>query len=235
MTNLFLLIMPLVGGYLFLSYWNVTRYNASRITGYRLFFQSAFVGIILLIFAKPLANILLLFNSINDISEWITPTGFNLESTVAFSMGLVLPHFLNIFFDRQKFARIMAKNQGDSLHLMIYKAIDNRKPIELTMRNRKVYIGLVSIAGDFVNENIIVTPYYSGYRDKETRALIITSNYQDVLAEMKKKEILQKIGIERSDLNVTVRMNDVATAREYYPEVYFEFEKLSMAQVAQVR
>ena len=223
MANLFLLIMPLVGGYLFLSSWNVTKYRANRIAGYRLFFQSAFVGIILLIIAKPLANSLLILDSVNSISKWIIPTGFNLESTIAFSIGLVFPHFLNLFFGRQKFARIMAKDQGDSLHLMIYKAIDNDQPIELTLQNRKVYIGLVSIAGDFVNENIIVTPYYSGYRDKETKVLIITNNYQDVLEEMKRKKVLQKIGIQRSNLNVTVRMRDVATARVFYPEVYAEF------------
>ena len=217
--------MPLVGGYLFLSTWNFTKYKAYRATGYRLFFQSAFVGFLLLIVAKLIVKILLFCSSMYliMISEWIIPTGFNLESMAALIIGVMFPYLLNPFFSKRKFARVAAKDRGDSLHLMIYQAIENDQPIELTMQNGKVYIGLVSITGGFVNECAIVTPYFSGYREEKTNVLVITNNYQDVLAEMMKSGIK----IKRSDLNVTLNMSDVATAKVFHPEVYVELEKLS--------
>ena len=96
---------------------------------------------------------------------------------------------------------------------------------------QKVYIGLVSITGDFVNEFVIVTPYFSGYREEKTKVLVITNNYQNVLVEMKKKENSSKIEIERSNLNVTLKMSDIVTAKIFYPEVYVEFERLNRRSI----
>ena len=236
MTNLFFLIMPLVGGYLFLSTWNVTRYKTIRIAGYSLFFLSAFVGIVLLVIAKFLVKFLLLFNysnlMISFISDWFIPTRFDLESMMALVVGIGFPFLFNLFSDKHKFAKIAAKDRGDSLHLMIYKAIENEQPIELMMQNGKVYIGLVMITGDLFNEYVIVTPYFSGYRDEKTNELVITNNYRDAQKEMTKKENSSRIEIEHPDLNVTLKMNDVATAQVFYPEIYAELEKLSMKSMA---
>ena len=179
------------------------------------------------------------FDSINSIflliSEWIIPTGLDLEGIAALIVGIGFPYLsnflLNFFCDKHEFARAAAKDRGESLHLTIYEAIDNKQPIELTMQNNKVYIGLVSITGDFVNEFVIVTPYFSGYREEKTKVLVITNNYQNVLVEMKKKENSSKIKIERSNLNVTLKMSDIVTAKVFYPEVYVEFERLNRRSI----
>ena len=239
MTNLFLLIIPLVGGYLFLSILNLTKYKIIRTAGYRLFFLSAFVGIVLLIIAKIIIKFLLTFNIMNliisIISEWTIPTGLELESMTALFVGVGLSFLLNLIlrirFGKHEFAKVAAKDRGESLHLMIYEAIENKQPIELTMQNEKVYIGLVSITGDFFNECVIVTPYFSGYRDEKTNDLVITNNYKGVLTEMRNKENSSMIEIEHSDLNVTLKMSDVATAQIFYPEVYIELERLSRRSI----
>ena len=90
---------------------------------------------------------------------------------------------------------------------------------------------MVSITGDFVNEFVIVPPYFSGYWEEKTKVLVITNNYQNVLVEMKKKENSSKIEIERSNLNVTLKMSDVATAKVFYPEVYVELERLNRRSI----
>ena len=234
MTNFFLLIMPLVGGYLFLSILKTTKYKLIKTDGYRLFFLSAFVGIVLLVITKVLIKCLLLFSHVNlkssFISEWLIPTRFDLESMAALVLGIGLASFSNIilklFFDKHEFAKAAAKDRGELLHLMIYFATESQKPIELTMQNDKVYVGLVSIKGELFNECVVVTPYFSGYRDKKTNNLVIINNYIDVLKEVREKKSLAEIKIELPDLNIILKMSDVAAAQVFYPEVYTELKKL---------
>ena len=238
MTNFFLLIMPLVGGYLFLSILILTKYKVIKADGYRLFFLSAFVGIALLVIAKILIKFLLLFShadlKISFISEWLIPTKFDLESMAALVLGIVLAYFLNAIlkpiFDKHEFVKTAAKDRGELLHLMIYVATEGHKPIELTMQNDKVYIGLVSIVGELFNECVIVTPYFGGYRDKETNNMVIINNYIDVLKEINEKK-LSKIKIEQPDLNIVLKMSDVAAAQVFYPEVYTELKKLGKRSI----
>src|SRR5688500_8981224 len=43
------LLLPLLGGYIFISYWNRTRFDAKRYSGERLLLHSALAGIFLLV------------------------------------------------------------------------------------------------------------------------------------------------------------------------------------------
>lgn len=230
MTNLVLLIMPLVGGYYFLSRCNLTRFEAYKDTGYRLFLGSALVGIVLLLIAKITVS---LFNLDYFASEFFIPTGFNLESLLAMTFGIVLPFFVNSillvlapFFDTgpRELTRRVAKNRGDFLYIRINDAIDMRQLIELTMQNGKVYIGYITKFGGLDSECVDLVTYASGYRDQKTRDLVITCDYSIFVVKMG-KEFFSEIGITPFDLNITLKMSDVATARVFYPDVYTEFER----------
>lgn len=43
------LLLPLLGGYIFITYWHRTRFSARRYTGERLLFHAALAGVIFLI------------------------------------------------------------------------------------------------------------------------------------------------------------------------------------------
>jgi membrane-associated protease RseP (regulator of RpoE activity) len=43
------LLLPLLGGYLFLTHWNRTRFDTNRYSGERLIFHSAAAGVIFLL------------------------------------------------------------------------------------------------------------------------------------------------------------------------------------------
>ena len=142
--NVFLLIMPLVSGYWFLSFWNRTKFKVYTKSGYRVFLESAFVGIVLLFIAKFAISIILalpviqLDNLINVGLKWIIPTGFNSEGTLALVIGLALPFILNCFTDERKFKRHAAEERGGQLYVKICKAMDESRLVELTIQSRKV-------------------------------------------------------------------------------------------------
>jgi hypothetical protein len=50
------LILPLLGGYFFISYWNYTRFDSHRYSGERLIFHSAAAGVIFLILSFCITN-----------------------------------------------------------------------------------------------------------------------------------------------------------------------------------
>lgn len=43
------LLLPLLGGYVFITYWNYTRFSARRYSGERLLIHSALAGVLLLV------------------------------------------------------------------------------------------------------------------------------------------------------------------------------------------
>ena len=127
MTNLVLMIMPLVGGYWFLSNCNRTKYMAYGYTGYRLFFGSAFFGIVFLICAKLILSTMSAISTINYItgciSEWLIPTGFNLESTLAMIIGIASPYmfYSSIYKDNGRFASGNGRNVPRRIEVIFCK------------------------------------------------------------------------------------------------------------------
>ena len=49
-----LLLVPALAGYLFLNWFNGTRYSLPRETGYHVVFQSAIAGVVLFVIARLL-------------------------------------------------------------------------------------------------------------------------------------------------------------------------------------
>ena len=160
------------------------------------------------------------------VSEWLIPTGFNLESTLAMIIGIASPYALNRLFDRHKWANRAAIDRGDVLHARIYEANSNKQTIELTMQNRDVYIGFISKLESLGSDFVDLIPLASGYRDEKTKDLVIKRDYTNIMIGMEEKTIISRIGINHSNLSVTLKMSDVSSAQLFYPEVYAEFERL---------
>ena len=88
--NLALMLLPLIGGYVFLSSCNITRFKTIFYSGYRLFFKSAFWGIILLVSATfilstitelvTVENTVIEFITAKNIEKFVVPVGLKLES-----------------------------------------------------------------------------------------------------------------------------------------------------------
>jgi len=51
------LLLPLLGGYIFITHWNRTRFNAKRHTGERLLFEAATAGLLFLLIAFVLVHL----------------------------------------------------------------------------------------------------------------------------------------------------------------------------------
>lgn len=212
--NLALLIMPLIGGYVFLSSWNFTKFKAVSDSGYRLFFKSAFFGMVLLISAKIILFTLTNFMILEYIEKIVIPTGLNLESVLAMMLGVVAPHFLNIKSNADLNSKQEALNRGNQLFLTIRESLLNVELVELSMTNGKVYIGF-PVGMDLGDEYVKINPYASGYRDVETKILIITFKY----------EAIDYMSLHEKELFVSVKVDEIISVKIFYPEIHSETEK----------
>ena len=224
--NLISLIMPLVGGYWFLSVWYGTRFTVRRDSGYHLFFKTILFGVVFLFVAKILLIFLKDRIAICFDLQIFIPTELDLESTVAMILGVALPYVLNIFYNQAKHALIAAEGRGDLLYVTITKAIGKVELVELTMSGGKVYIGYPSSLTGFENKFVNLIPYASGFCDSETKELKLTSRYSLALDDFARRKILYKRITSFSEISINIKVKEIISARIFYPEVYAEFERI---------
>lgn len=143
-----------------------------------------------------------------DALQW---TWFVILAIVSWIAGDVirgLAHLYLIIYYRTWQTKWMMMNDilsESPLDHLLYMAQWERVPVILTMSNRKVYVGYVSECAEPVqsagaNQEIILLPLKSGFRDEKTLKVSITTYYH------KDSE---------DDLNVILGQADIVSAGEF--------------------
>ncbi len=222
-----LLLIPSLGGYWFLQRANFTRFEIYRLSGYHLLFRSALAGIILASFAHPIA--LFIDALVPQLrSFWYAYISVNYVDTAILSILLaaIIPPVINRFHSEERAAKRTAENYGDLIEMMIARAFEQRKLIELSLKNRKSYIGMVrqrSITKRGQSD-VTLVPVVSGYRSEDTLELHITTDYVPIIYEMIKNDPDEIPEILR-DFNVVLPRSEVCSARIFDPEAYRLFQR----------
>ena len=168
-------VAPLIGGYWFLLTWNYTKYVVRQDSGYHLFFKSSIAGIFFLIVATQLVFLYDFFEY--GIIARLIPNGFDPSSILAMTIGIVSSYLLNIFSNKRNGLARAAESRGKYLQLMIQQAFDQLVMIEVTLKDGKVYIGVPLNEMPFDSEDLNLFLFFSGYRESETKQLIISKSY----------------------------------------------------------
>jgi hypothetical protein len=193
-----LLLLPFLGGYLFLRWWNPTRYHALRAEKERLLILAAIPGLVSLIIAFAVVKFL---EALLPCSQWPkfpcfpawwkgnVPFDYLGTSLLAFALGASIWKPWNYLFCEQKVALDKVIDEDKiPFELLLKKAQDQAKTVSVTMSNGKVYIGWVTHAFNpaLPTRFIQILPSKSGYRDGETKRLKITTFYLEALDSLKR-------------------------------------------------
>ena len=232
-------MLPAVGGYWLLTNWNYTRFQLVRDSGYHVLFRSAVTGFVLFSLARTIT--LFLEARWRDVSElwdlhYLAP--FSLEVILSFLLAFLLPIVFNVFYSRQSGAEKAAQDSGDHTELLIAESIERQLPVEISLRNRKVYIGLAieSGIGSGSDSDIAIIPLYSGYRDEETLDLHIETDYLPIIwnyvnEDEEEDAQEEERGDEEEDgenwipeeFRVVLPLSEIASGRLFDEEVYDKF------------
>lgn len=204
MDTALILLLPLVGGYIFASRWLITSYSVAREDGHRLYFRAAFYGAFTFAVALLLRFILLGYSeSYVDVELSITsylrhflktPTDSGQVDTLLISIyalivGSALWVPLNQIFFRPLSIRRLILNwavEDDDFEKLIQSAAQRSMPVCVTMDNRKVYVGFVSVTMNPKRERkaLTILPLMSGSRDSESGKIVFTTFYNKIYDEL---------------------------------------------------
>ena len=191
--NLFLL--PLLGGFLFLRKWNLTKYHALRAEAERLLILASIVGLITLVIAFLLMRLSQFVPYGPEVTAWWNhqvPFEYLGTSLFAFTLG-ALGHIPLNRLARCSDDRAMDQMiEHDRLPLsrLLKKAFDENKTVSVTMSGGKVYVGFVT---HLLNPGLPITfieilPTKSGYRSQEEKTVTFTTFYTNVLDQLSKTD-----------------------------------------------
>ncbi len=188
--NLFLL--PLLGGYLFLRWWNPTRFHALRAEKERLLLMAALPGLASLIIAFAIVKG---SEALFPCSDWpnvpCIPTWWKRSvpfeylgtSLIAFSLGATLWIPWNWICKRDVAIDKVIEKDRVAFEVLLKKAQDEAKTVAVTMANGKIYIGFVTHLFNpaLPTRFIQILPTKSGFRDEKTKTFEFTTPYLEAL------------------------------------------------------
>jgi len=186
-TNL--LILPLLGGFLLVHIWHLSRFRSQRLEGYRLLMEAAIAGVMLLTLARGVTYSLARFGIVGNTTRarWheFAPIDFSGTGALAFLLGIVLPFVANLFYRRKAAQDWAIHHYGSNLLRLLHTATKYQIVVSVTLDNRKVYVGFVVTAPNLQSNDqyVQLLPVLSGYRDAGDLTVKFTTNYAQVYPE----------------------------------------------------
>ncbi len=220
-TNL--LLLPLLGGYWFLHTFYYTRFRSQRLDGYRLLLESALVGAVFAALGWMIVRIVgLVPRALTFWGSIAPPIPYLGTALVALAIGFVTPVALNFGLDRTGLLtradaqRKAIDRHGNHVLRLLHAASAQERPVAITLDNRKVYIGTVAAAPNLESHDtfLSITPFFSGYRDKDDLALALTVDYL---------KVYESEHLKPEDFNITIPLASVRMASFFDQTVYPAF------------
>ena len=106
---------------------------------------------------------------------------------------------------------------GDQVSLIIDQAILQGRFVEISLASGKSYVGspILGTFGHRDDGDVAIIPVASGYRNNETQALVMTTNYAPTIDGL--------TGHELENLKIAFPMRDVVSARLFDRALYVSF------------
>ena len=221
-TNL--LLLPLLGGYWFLHTFHYTRFKSQRLDGYRLLVKSAFAGVVLVIISRLLVMIVNFSPPLRSGWNAVAPSDIPFLGTASASLllGFIAPYSLNFLLSKTRSMTVIdaktaaIERHGNDLLRLLHSASLGEKTVSVSLDNGKVYIGLIAAVPNLSPHDTYlgITPFYSGYREKDTHELVFTVDYLSVY---------EKEHLHPEDFRVVIPVASICMASLFDHSAYSAF------------
>jgi len=237
--NIPILLLPLLGGFVFVTYCNRTKWYAVRAEKERLTLYASVVGFIHLVIAWVITSLVPhipcvdFFWCFSDLwatwhSIWKDLAPFPYIGTALLSFILASVSWIPLnryFFDRDTETERIIVAEGGPLEQLLDHAMHTQKHVLVTLKNDKIYIGVVdsSFTPGQLSRTIRILPTKSGFRDSDKK-VIKTVHYDKVYEAI--GEDFRQAGRSDDeyydlieDFLVVVSLDDIASISLYWEEV----------------
>ncbi|MCE7055839.1 hypothetical protein LZF95_14250 [Algoriphagus sp. AGSA1] len=157
----------------------------------------------------------------------ITPVPGLKHAILIFLISYPLAQLLNLLFTRKFSFDYTIERWGNHLERIIWFSLtekkDEDKLLMITTKTNKVYIGYINRLSEPIGESYVtIIPNFSGYRDKETQKLEITTSYTDVLEKYVTQNKEADIG---NKLGVILPTNEILFVSRFDSEIFGRFNE----------
>ena len=193
-----LLLLPLLGGFIFIRLWNRTRWYAVRAEKERLVIYASLSGLVFLCIAFLISTIPPFIPCVSE--SFCLPIWWNRHvrieysgvSFLAFLLGATCWWPLNNlwpfkrFWNKEREAERILVEEGSPFEQLLDKAMRRSRSVMITLKSGKVYVGFVasSVIPGSDQKNIQILPTISGYREKDKHRVNFTTYYARAYAEI---------------------------------------------------
>lgn len=226
-----ILLIPLIGGYYFLSNFVFFRFKYQRVSSHRLLLNAALAGNFIGFFSfiskfffqiiapNPYKNLSSLLATLFHSSPrylWTMVFGLFLTITVT--------HLGNWFINivplwKELPIRNAIKNYGDELEQLCLDSILHGFALQVTLKNDKIYIGFVEEAPIPSKTNyLLLRPLYSGFRDPKTKKMELNTSYGPII-----DSLVGELDDKKSIMNVVIKQDEILTLSPHDPDIYSRF------------
>jgi len=227
----YLLLLPLLGGYIFLSVFYYTKFQHSRIETQRLIFHSVIVGIFLIFISSYINTYILkkyFLNFREFLGKFVLMDVENLNFFIlTFLTAPIIGFILNLFIPTNIMMWKVIHKWGDEFEKLYYLSLNEKKfskrLVMITLENNKVYVGyILRLTKPLLTQQLELIPIISGYRKEDTKKVEFTTPYIKVISELIENEDFDIIDEE---LLVVLPKDKIVTASRFYPKIYEKFQE----------
>lgn len=211
------MLIPALGGYWLLVRADLSRFGIFRLSGYHLFFTSAFFGIVLYLAGWLVAVVA--WRHLSGADAWLEKNlpfpDFD-AVVVSLVLAFALPMCINRWTDSSLVFEKDMRTRGHLIHLFLREAMQSGRLVELSMRNRKSYVGyVVERGGELPHDSDVgLIPLLSGYRERNTLRVAFITNYSKIIGQCGKKGTSFS-GLSLQQLRVFFPSQEIVSARNF--------------------
>ncbi|UJH68316.1 hypothetical protein [Allomuricauda sp. SCSIO 65647] len=231
-----LLLLPLIGGYFFITTFVYLKYKYRRLSAQRILFASIITGTIFLFIVFIIRAILYwYFPELKDLvllkldNFPLRKIDYLWTAIFTFLLAFIGTHVANgvlSIIGYRGLPNPMAwavKRYGNELEQLFMQSAIDGSAIQITLKNRKVYIGFATEIPKPGETNYLkLTPILSGARKSETMEFRVTTNYFVALKEIEN----EYFGAPRFNYDITIKQDEILTATPFNPELQSSLEKM---------
>lgn len=131
-------------------------------------------------------------------------------------------------FNADTCLRNTIRDRGDLVGNLMVDVATTKKMVEVSLKNRKSYIGIPIYSNNIVGKHIELMPYWSGYRKEDTQQHTIMTSYFPTVNEFRKESQDQgATQFSAGDFRIVIPSSEIVSARPFIPSLYRRFQQTS--------
>lgn len=131
-------------------------------------------------------------------------------------------------FNADACLRRTIRDRGDLIGNLMLDVATTKKMVEVSLKNRKSYIGIPVYSNNIVGKHIELMPYWSGYRKEDSQLHRITTSYFPTVNEFRRESQDQEAALfSARDFRVVIPSAEIVSARPFIPSLYRRFQQTS--------